>query len=1150
MYRQAVVWMRDLLESISQAQALCEATPEGDYRHAQPQAKATNSRIMSMYWGAHLRFMRQLISGIKVPILVQTARDAIRDGHCVVIGLQTTNEAYLKQYSGEHEYKIVLSSCRLIMNQFLEKWFPIKQTWQRIPHVDPPQVLYRIASRDLTRELALICKHVDHLDSKMFVRQVYDYVYESPINVPAYREDGTVIDCEVMRRELQWRLDSLLLPGSALDDLMDQLGGPQYVAEMTGRGIRQVRSTSTGLMHIQKRLKDSSMENSLNVQEQRAFQHGRKLVAIISEAASTGISLHADKSKPNQRRRVHCTLELPWQAQQAIQQLGRSHRTNQVTAPMFKLVSSGLGGEHRFLSSISKRLQSLGALTQGNRKASLGSLSFGEFQYESEHGRRALKLLYHSIIAREFPTTLSFTKLINNSKEQIQLDSSPELNQFETWCAPPARGVSEIKTPEQFFDLVQEPLCILGGFALEFMSPFELAERKSRKQHVMIKPLQVINLIDDDVYVVEDDQDSKPCTIASKEEMILKSKEGKKAAVTALDVPRFFNRILGLPLCQQSLLFNYFCLLLEADIKDAKLKGKFDRGLQTLDATTITRICPEERIYHNLEHGHRLVLHSLIKDRGVDVFAAFREIDYRIALQDGVVQAKRSDFVIPINLPTEQAYTELIAKCHKHVGFYRSREPLIGRYRVCLAIRLSMTAFAIVRPATGVTSSSQMDVEALRKNYREMDTVKEIQKTWMEEYNNQDCFHGKRCKVGFECQIGRRRQALSILSGSVIPFWGELQGLAKAYSQTELSIVQTNITETGERIVGVLVEFAVDRLKLRISELQARDDRERNTVRLVLPVNSCLPASSTSMPWGRSSCDEQICTTQEQLEMFGFAWSVDNSFGNGVVHTSTVPQVVVGYVLRAVLSVGLLPSSGRLVRHPFTSPLPIVSQHKFEFLRPTPPQLQQAEEEKEVQTLGLKAEEAAAVVPRLLQALIVESSTAAVDGEEGWEDDGMEEEDAIWVNEGTSEQEEEGEDGDEEEVVVVKKPKRSQSAKPTTTTTITTTTTTTTILPTRASSRIKAQAKDAMVVVEHGYDLDEEEEDKPKPSRVSKNRLAPVASSSVSGRRSAVKKSYTDYYDEEANSNAKPDSDQEFESQVFAPVSTVKRYQQTEDGGA
>ncbi|XP_017030538.1 protein strawberry notch-like isoform X2 [Drosophila kikkawai] len=206
-----------------------------------------------------------------------------------------------------------------------------------------------------------------------------------------------------MKEELLRKIERLgsRLPPNTLDQLIDELGGPDNVAEMTGRRGRVVQNDD-GSIQYESRIESDVPLETLNITEKQRFMNGQKDVAIISEAASSGISLQSDRRVFNQRRRVHITLELPWSADRAIQQFGRTHRSNQVNAPEYIFLISDLAGERRFASTVAKRLESLGALTHGDRRAT-ETRDLSQFNIDNKYGRQALETVMRTIMGYETP---------------------------------------------------------------------------------------------------------------------------------------------------------------------------------------------------------------------------------------------------------------------------------------------------------------------------------------------------------------------------------------------------------------------------------------------------------------------------------------------------------------------------------------------------------------------------------------------------------------------------------------------------------------------------------------------------------------------------------------------------------------------------
>ena len=332
----------------------------------------------------------------------------------------------------------------------------------------------------------------------------------------------------------------LQLPANPLDDLISLMGGPSQVAELTGRKGGVERDQDSGLATYKKRSNaDDGPAKEVNLREKRSFMDGRKKIAIISDAASTGISLQADKRCGSaNRRRLHLTLELPWSADRAIQQFGRSHRANQQTAPKYTILVTPCGGEYRFASAAAKRLQSLGALLRGDRNAVGAGAELKAFDIDTVPGNEALGRVMQC--------------MVNRSDEMLPSVPWPTLPPELT--PPPLHHEDE---DEQGGGGTATAAAVLQTLDSPFFVHFRAR-------------LCELGLLDPDGeggYVLHG---------------------GSRYGACKLPIAKFLNRMLGLPINEQDLLFKFFSDMMDATTARLRSEGKLDTGIQTINGRSIS----------------------------------------------------------------------------------------------------------------------------------------------------------------------------------------------------------------------------------------------------------------------------------------------------------------------------------------------------------------------------------------------------------------------------------------------------------------------------------------------------------------------------------------------------------------------------------
>ncbi|XP_030583519.1 strawberry notch homolog 2b isoform X2 [Archocentrus centrarchus] len=364
--------------------------------------------LWGQFWSSHQRFFKYLCIAAKVRSLVELAQKELDAGKCIVIGLQSTGESRTREVLDENDGHLdrFVSAAEGVFRSLVTKHFPSEKQRRekapgnkrkRKPRGRQPKVPKHSVDNsgviNITDDSSSDSDGID-TDSNSSPDSLLDNDDVIFVNQTSYQ----TARIEEMKQDLLNKIAGLAneLPLNTLDELIDLFGGPDKVSEMTGRKGRVVRRPD-GTVRYESRAEQGLTIDHINIKEKDRFMNGEKLVAIISEAASSGISLQADKRVKNQRRRVHMTLELPWSADRAIQQFGRTHRSNQVTAPEYIFLISELAGERRFASIVAKRLESLGALTHGDRRAT-ESRDLSRYNFENKYGTKALDKITKAIL--------------------------------------------------------------------------------------------------------------------------------------------------------------------------------------------------------------------------------------------------------------------------------------------------------------------------------------------------------------------------------------------------------------------------------------------------------------------------------------------------------------------------------------------------------------------------------------------------------------------------------------------------------------------------------------------------------------------------------------------------------------------------------
>ena len=302
---------------------------------------------------------------------------------------------------------------------------------------------------------------------------------------------------------------------------------------------------------------------------------------------------------------------------------------------------SGFGGEARFASAVARRLESLGALTKGDRTATVGEgFGLSSFEFDNNWGRLAVGNLFTALKSRNRHTVLSVSMLQGFEENFID----------EAWLQA-IEDLDDVIKPtfgDQVAGLTEEVFQSRQRATPGFGTMVELLYADYNYKHKRLKVLRDWEAKSFSRKVTQlDDAESRAAVILQaradglsachviaswvpKMGVVWKDFGGKPNGVA-----KFLNRILGLPLVQQNILFALFEECVSDVIKIAIEEGKYEVGITTMKGAAIDfhstpprsfmmggKSCPDDIVN----------VHTVYRDTGISYVSLItRRVELRAA---------------------------------------------------------------------------------------------------------------------------------------------------------------------------------------------------------------------------------------------------------------------------------------------------------------------------------------------------------------------------------------------------------------------------------------------------------------------------------------------------------------------------------------